>query len=385
MNSLQLILTNKRYFGPAWVFASLNIWFGTWAIYIPWVKDQLAIDKTQLGIALFFLSLGVFTVFPIAAKIINRIGVGRATKIGVLLCSLIAIFLLISPSYYLLILALYLFGAANGFLDISMNSLVTEIEISDNQYFMSAAHGFFSLGGVVAGLASFAIPYFDNPPLHMGVVVVLVLLVNSIFFNNYSGIESKPIEKKPVSLKLFKSLLLLCVISFVVMGAEGAVVDWSGLYLKEVTIAPEYLIGTGFLSFSAMMTLGRFLGDGISQRLGSYKTVLLGSFIAFGGFGIVLAQTTFTAILGFALIGLGLSVVVPEMFRLGGKVPGIVSAQGIALIAGSGYSGFLIAPPVLGYLAEQYSLVKSFTVLLVSVFVVVALSLLLIYKRKAYK
>ncbi len=84
MKSLQLILSNPRYFAPAWVFASLNLLFGTWAIYIPTIKEGLSIDKSQLGIAIFFLSLGVFTVFPIAAKIINKYGVGKVTWYGIL-------------------------------------------------------------------------------------------------------------------------------------------------------------------------------------------------------------------------------------------------------------------------------------------------------------
>ena len=92
MKSLRLILSNPRYFAPAWVFASLNIWFGTWAIYIPTVKEQLGIDKAKLGLAIFFLSLGIFTIFPVAARIVNYLGVGRATWYGVVGCSLFAFF-----------------------------------------------------------------------------------------------------------------------------------------------------------------------------------------------------------------------------------------------------------------------------------------------------
>ena len=157
MKSLRLILSNSRYFGPAWVFASLNILFGTWAIYIPTVKEALQIDKSELGIAIFFLSLGVFTIFPIASAIINRVGVGKATWYGVLLSCAAAILPLLAPSYYTLMAALFFFGASNGFTDIAMNTLVTEVEKKDDVKFMSSAHGFFSLGGVLAGLGSFMI------------------------------------------------------------------------------------------------------------------------------------------------------------------------------------------------------------------------------------
>ncbi|AWX45377.1 putative transporter [Flagellimonas maritima] len=364
MKSLKLIFSDPRYFAPAWVFASLNIWFGTWAIYIPTVKDKLDIDKADLGIAIFCLSLGVFAIFPLASKIINKLGVGKATWLGVVLSSITALFPLLVPNYYLLMVSLFLFGISNGLTDISMNTLVTEIEKEDKQNFMSAAHGFFSLGGVIVGLGSFLIPIIGNPALHMGVTVAIIFLINLLVCKNYKNIVSAPVDKEPFSLKLFKPLFLLGIIGFMAMGSEGAIVDWSGLYLKEVTLAPEVLIGSGFLAFSTAMTLGRFLGDGISARIGSIKIVALGSLIAILGYLLVLSEETILAIIGFALNGLGFSVIVPELFRIGGNVKGVDSAQGVSFIAGTGYTGFLLGPVILGFLAETASLKLSFILLL---------------------
>lgn len=364
MKSLRLILSNPRYFAPAWVFASLNIWFGTWAIYIPTVKENLGIDKSELGIAIFFLSLGVFTVFPIAAKIINRVGVGKATWYGVLLSSFTALWPLIAPNYYSLMASLFLLGASNGFTDISMNTLVTELEKEDKQNFMSAAHGFFSLGGVLAGLGSFFIVFLGNPELHMLLVVVAVFVINFLLYKNYFHITAAPIEKEPFSLRAFRPLLILGIVSFIVMGGEGAIVDWSGLFLKEVSHAPEVLWGLGFLAFSTTMTIGRFLGDSISQKIGSVKIVALGAVIAILGYLAVLTTQSYLAIVGFGLIGLGFSVIIPEMFRIGGNVKGIETSQGVSFIAGTGYAGFLVAPPILGFLADSASLILSFIVLL---------------------
>ena len=364
MKSLRLILGNARYFGPSWVFASLNILFGTWAIYIPTVKGVLGINNSQLGIAIFFLSLGVFSIFPFASTIINKIGVGKTTWYGVILSSLAAMLPLLSPSYYSLMVSLFMFGATNGFTDISMNTLVTEIEKKDKAKFMSASHGFFSLGGVLAGLGSFLIGPLGNPVLHMGMAVLLVLVVNFVFYKKFVSVVAEPIEKEPFSLGLFKPLMLLGIISFIAMGSEGAIVDWSGLYLKEVSIAPEALWGVGFLGFQITMTLGRFLGDGISNVMGSVKMVAIGTFLAVVGYVLVLTSNTYLAIAGFALCGLGFSVMVPEIFRIGGNVKGVDSSQGVAFIAGTGYAGFLCAPPILGFLAENYSLKLCFMVLL---------------------
>jgi len=384
MKSLRLILSNPRYFGPAWVFASLNMWFGTWAIYIPRVSVNLGIDKAELGFAIFFLSLGIFTIFPVAARIINRLGAGRATWYGVVLCSIFAFFPLVAPNYYTLMAALFFFGATNGITDIAMNTLVTEVEKKDGQNFMSAAHGFFSLGGVLAGMGSFLIGPLGNPALHMLGVIVIVFLINLRFRKYYFDVTAPPMEKEAFSLKLFRPLFLLGIVSFIVMGGEGAVVDWSGLYLKEISKAPEFLIGAGFLAFSVTMTLGRFLGDGISTRIGSVKIVALGSLIAILGYLGVLQSGTYVSLLGFALIGLGFSVIIPELFRIGGNIKGVESSQGVAFIAGTGYTGFLLAPPVLGYVGEQFSLKTTFAVLLIGA-VVVLLSTLLLRKREKRK
>lgn len=364
MKSLVLILSNPRYFGPAWVFASLNILFGTWAIYIPTVKENLGIDKASLGIAIFCLALGSFTSFPLASKIINKIGVGRATSIGVLLISISGILPLLAPNFYGLMLGLYLMGATHGFTDISMNTLVTEIEKEDKQNFMSAAHGFFSLGGVLAGLGSFLIPVIGNPVIHMSVAIALVLGINLIFYKKYRNVLAAPIEKEPFSFTLFKPLLVIGIVSFIIMGSEGAIVDWSGLYLKEISMAPELLIGSGFLAFSVTMTLGRFMGDNISAKIGSVQLVALGAFLSILGYILVLTTYTYLAIIGFAFIGLGFSAIIPELFRIGGNVKGVESSKGVSFIAGSGYSGFLLGPVVLGFLAERSSLKLSFITLL---------------------
>ena len=381
MKSLRLILSNPRYFGPAWVFASLNILFGTWAIYIPTVKEALAIDKSQLGFAIFFLSLGVFTVFPMASTIINRVGVGRATWYGVLCCCAAAIFPLLAPSYYTLMAGLFLFGASNGFTDIAMNTLVTEVEKEDKQNFMSAAHGFFSMGGVLAGLGSFLIGPLDNPVLHMGLAITLVLVVNLFFYKKFKNVVAVVVEKDRFSLKLFKPLMLLGLISFIAMGSEGAIVDWSGLYLKEISIAPEALWGAGFLGFQITMTLARFLGDGISAKVGSIKMVSYGTLLVMTGYGLVLTTGTYLAIVGFALCGLGFSVMVPEVFRIGGNVKGIESSQGVSFIAGTGYAGFLCAPPILGKIADNSSLITCFWILLCCALLILGATFIL-EKRK---
>ena len=125
------------------------------------------------------------------------------------------------------------------------------------------------------------------------------------------------------------------------------------------------------------MTTGRFVGDSISQRIGSVKIVVLGISIAIVGYFAVLSTFTTLTIIGFGLVGLGFSVIIPELFRIGGNVKGIESSQGVAFIAGAGYAGFLSAPPVLGFLAESSSLITAFIVLLCCAFLVLGATFLL--------
>jgi len=381
MNSLRLIFLNPKYFGAAWVFSSLNILFGTWAIYIPSVKHKLEIDNAELGFAIFFLSLGIFTVLPVASSLINKIGVGKATWYGVLCSSLAAILPLLAPSYVTLMVSLFIFGAVNGFTDIAMNTLVTELEKKDTSKFMSASHGFYSLGGVLAGVGSFLIGPIGNPILHMVITVALVVIINTIFYKYYYKIQAELQPKSSFSIKLFKPLMVLALISFVSMASEGAIIDWSGIYLNEITKAPETLWGLGFLGFQVTMTLGRFVGDAISGKIGSIKIILYGAILAILGYVLVLTVNTYLAILGFAVCGLGFSVMVPETFRIGGNVEGVDSSKSVSFIAGIGCTGFLSAPPILGFLAEEYSLKLSFWILVIAALFVLLLTFLMNAKK----
>lgn len=377
MKSLGLILRHRRYFAPAWAFMSLNLVYGTWAIYIPTIKAQLEIDKSALGIAIFFMAMGSFLILPIAPRINDYLGCGKATTYGILALGVLGILPFIAPTYPFLLGGLFLLGAAQGFLDISMNATVAEIERRDQVTLMTAMHGFFSLGGVLAGLGTFAIAWFTHAYEHMGVILVLMVLVNIFFFSAYKDITSPAKKESGFSAKHLKPLLLLGVISFVVMGSEGAIVDWSGLYLQEIVQLEDQWIGAGFLGFSIAMTTGRFFGDGISQRIGSEKILALGAAVAILGYTGVLQDQMIWSISGFTAIGLGLSVVIPELFRMAGRQKTISPSKAMAIVAGFGYSGFLTGPVILGFIAEGYGLHTSYYSLLGAIIAVLITALFL--------
>lgn len=370
LQSLLLILRNRRYLAPAWVFASLNIVTGTWVIYIPAVKEKLGIDDGQVGLALFAFSMGLLAIIPFSASITSKIGLGKATVVGISAFSLAMILPMVAATYVALCGALFLAGAMASLTDISMNALVSELEKEDDIHFMSAAHGFFSLGGVLgAGIGSLILPFFEVPAQHLMLVAIIVMATNALLAGAYWGQRSTEAEREEGGIKwqLIRPLFGLVLLAMLVMGSEGAIEHWSKLYLLEVVeVSSEQLAGFGFVAFSATMTLGRFLGDGISDRFGPYTLIVGGTGLAAVGFLSVLTATLWPAMFGFALIGLGFSVVIPEVFRLAGRAKNVSSAEGIAVVAGLGYVGFLASPALLGFLSDWSSLRLSFAALLVA-------------------
>lgn len=374
MRSLKLLFSNLRYFAPAWVFASLNIVIGTWVLYIPYIKLKLGLDDGQLGMVLFFLALGTLTMIPLSSKIIEKLGVGRSTIIGIILFSLLFLLPLVMPSYVSMCISLFIVGMGVSLTDISMNALVSQIEMEDDVHFMSVSHGFFSLGGVIgAGIGTVVITYFSVPIVHMLFVAFGVIITNLLICKAYYKERGRKSDREANTFRmsLLRPLVGLTVISFIIMGSEGAIEHWSKLYLQDIVIVnSERIAGLGFVTFSAMMTLGRFFGDSISHRYGPLVIIIGGCLISIIGYFAVLSTELTLSLVGFGLIGLGYSVIIPELFRLAGKTKGISSAEGISFVAGFGYLGFLMSPPLLGFLSSLESLKLSFTALLITTIIV---------------
>ncbi|MDB4402994.1 MFS transporter, partial [Algibacter sp.] len=224
-------------------------------------------------------------------------------------------------------------------------------------------------GGVLgATLGSILMPIFNLPVYHMLTISVFIILINLVLTKYYFSIseEQHSKETNTYSLKKIRPLIAIAFIAFVIMSSEGAIEHWSSLYLLEVVkITKQNLAGLGFIVFSVMMTIGRFFGDGISAKIGSIKIILLGCVLASIGYLCILVSQLIITVLGFAIVGLGLSVIIPELFRMAGKAKGVKASVGISIVSGIGFSGFLLGPVVLGYISNTYNLKISFLALLV--------------------
>lgn len=385
MNSLKLIITNKRYFSVVWVFCSLNIMIGTWVLYIPQVKEKLQLNDGQIGFALFCLALGLLFFIPIAPVVTKKIGLGKTTFFGICIFSIAFLGPLLANSYTLLCMALFLVGSFSGLTDIAMNTLVSEIEKKDKVNFMSSAHGFFSLGGAIGALTGTILLNVISIPLyHMLLMTSFVILSNLLWVKYYFNTTESEIEKQEGKhpIKYFKPLFILAFLAMIVMGNEGAIEHWTSIYLIEVVkVSAYHLAGLGFTIFSVTMTIGRFFGDGISAKIGSAKMIVLGCSLASFGYVFVLLGSLISSVLGFGVIGLGLSVIIPELVRLAGKTKGISASKGISFVSGVGFLGFLLGPIILGYISDSFHLTISFAFLLGIMLVAVATSIVKL-KRK---
>lgn len=377
MKSLQLILTNLKYFAPVWVFASLNMVTGTWVLYLPYIKTKFALNDGQIGLALFCLALGILVAIPLVPIITKKIGVGKSTFLGILMYALLFNLPLLVPSFTLLGVSLFFAGIFSGFTDVSMNALIATIENRDKTNFMSAAHGFFSLGGFLgAGVGSILIGIITTPFWHMFIIFGFVVLTNLLLARHYSHVKDAPIasKEKTGGLKKLRPLFVLAFVAFIIMCSEGAVEHWSNLFLFDVVKVSEGMAGLGFIAFSLFMTLGRFLGDGVSQKYGAIKVIVYGSAIALLSYLLILTSNLYISVIGFGILGLGLSVIIPELFRLAGRTKNIPTSVSISFVSGVGFLGFLVGPVIIGFISNMTNLIIGYVFLAILIVISLALT-----------
>jgi len=364
MNSIKFFYQNKKYFASAFLFFCFSLIFSTWVTYIPQIADKLLITEGKIGKAIFFSALGAFVMIRICRHIVDRVGVGKYTFFALIVYCIFFYGPFLAYSYNTLCLSLFFFGMASSSFAISLNSLTATIEKQDEIYIMSRSHAFWSIGGMIgAATGSFIAVLLHNPILHISILVAIILLIQfRIKFHYYHRIGEVLIKEKN-NKKNLKPLYVIAVVGLVMMVSEGAIADWSALYLKKIILLDMKYIGFGYAAFSSAMMIGRFTGDSLSKNLGSWQLITYSCLTGIVGFLLVLILNPVISILGFFVVGLGFSVVVPEVYRLASKVEGIKTSDGVSFIAATSNIGFLVGPVLLGFVAEFKSLHLSFMVL----------------------
>lgn len=332
----------------------------TWVSRIPSVKAALHLGDGVFGLCLFGSAAGSVIGIPVAGWCVTRYGSRRAciwTSLG--LCAALALpaFAFNAPSLFA---ALFVFGFMLGGNDVAMNSQAVSVENLLGSRTMSRFHAMFSLGGIAgASVGGWLAVNGISAREHLSAMAVGFLLLS--FATAPLLIEAaKPSPSHVERLRLRAmptALIALCAIGFCIFLSEGAIADWTAIYLRQVLFAGPGLAAMGYAVFSAAMTVFRLAGDSITNRLGFAWTVRGGALLAAAGLtSALLVRNPYWALPGFAMVGAGFSSIIPLVFAAGGRIRRIGEGAGVAAVSGLGYLGFLVGPTTIGLLSETFSL-----------------------------
>jgi len=347
-----------------------------WAPLVPLAKQRLGLDEGALGLLLLCLGLGSITAMPITGVLTTRIGCKAVITSSALLTLLTLPLLAVLDGWLAMAVAIAAFGAALGTLDVAMNIQAIIVERSSGKAMMSGFHGLYSVGGIAgAGLMSLLIgsgvmsPVVAAGSISAASLVLLVIALPSLLPYGDDSTETAPPFAWPKGIVLF--IGLLCFLCFLV---EGAVLDWSAVFLISERGSEVGLAGLGYAAFAVAMTIGRLLGDRLRTILGEQRVLISGGLLAAAGFLVVVLVPSVSAnLFGFLLVGAGASNVVPVLFSAAGRTRAMPAGLAVTAVTTLGYLGILAGPALIGLVAHLTELRVAFY-LLVAAMLFIAVS-----------
>ena len=330
----------------------------SWVPHIPAIKSRHMMSDGQLGFVLLSMAAGSVLALPAAGWLVGWLGSRVMTAVaGVALCLALPL-PVASPSVALLSLSLALMGACNGLLDVSMNAQAAEVEQRVGRPIMSSFHALFSLGGVGGALlAGGAMAVGVGDVAHVGVSAVVALSAAVVALPGLARSRAARDTASPVVARPSATLLTLGILALLGLMAEGAMADWSAVYLHDTLGSSPSVAALGFAAFSLTMAAGRLTGDVLVGRLGPRRVLRGSSAVAAVGLGTaLLLGHPAIGVVGCALVGLGIANIIPVLFSAAARVPGVPPGQALAAVATTGYLGFLAGPPLIGVVAEAAGL-----------------------------
>jgi MFS family permease len=356
---------NKQSFSIGLIFIAVGLLFGSWATFIPFVKHKFTLDDAQLGILLLSLPFGALTMNPVAAALVRKIGMQKTTVYGISFMLLAFSLLLNAPKVYFQSFFLFLCGCGISVTNVAMNTCVGAIEQHFKIKIMSTCHGMFSLGLMFGSICSSFFGGMGIVPGLFMIIVSSILLMVVIYAqqNIFQIVEEKHEESGNKSKFSFPtgSFLLMIIISLCTNITEGTMADWSAVFMRDVVKTNMYFEGWGMAGYSLFMALGRLLGDKIIPIYGANKVLFFGGLICIFGISIIiLFPYTFSAILGFSLVGAGVSCAAPILYASASRVPNMAKGSGLAVMNTFAMGGFLFGPVLIGFISKATTLSIAF-------------------------
>ena len=357
------------------IFLANGFGIGAWAAEVPRIKASLGLTDTALGIALFAFALGAIIAMPLAGQLAPRLGGNRAALLlGVIFAAMLSLPAL-APNLTVLFVVLLLLGASNGALDVSMNGFASVVETRWGTPIMSSFHAAWSAGGLL-GAASGAmlqkagigvIGGLAFPASLIGILII-VALVLGLRDRQLGDVQPAPAESGSSSGFAWPSagVMKLAMLAFLCMLVEGAVADWSAVYLHATLQREASAAALGYAAFALSMAACRMVGDLAVRHFGVSRVIAWGGLISVTGFALVLLwPTLLTACVGFAMVGIGIANIVPVIFSAAGRSTH-PPAVGMSMAATAGYGGFLVGPPFIGLGAGLVGLRAALCVLVLA-------------------
>lgn len=337
--------------------------FASWASRIPTIKSSLGISEGMLGTILLLMPVGQLATMTLSGRLVTKYGSKIIMQIASICYALVLCSIAFATDIYVLGACLLAFGVFGNMGNIALNTQAVSVENIYEKPIMSSFHGAWSLAGFFGALIGLATMQFDLSTFHHFLIILSLVIINWVI--NKSFLLQDPISEhtKKGMVKPDKQIIQLGIICFLVMATEGAMFDWSGVYFKEVVHAPEQWVTLGYTAFMIMMATGRFVGDWVIKQIGRQRTLQISGILMGSGLVIaVLFPQMIICTLAFMLIGIGVATVVPTVYSVAGQHQTIAPGQAIAMVSSISFFGFLIGPPLIGFIAEWLDLSYSFAI-----------------------
>jgi MFS family permease len=354
------------------IFLINGVLLSSWVPHIPLVQARLGLGEGLLGLALLATAVGAIVAMPVSGLLSSRLGSHHITLATALLFCVALPLPVLAPSFVTLALALFFFGACTGSMDVAMNAQAVAVENHLRLPIMSSFHGLFSVGGLLgSSVGGLLLSVGISPAVHVLVVSSLMLIATLMTAPGFLNKQHEAVHAGATFVLPKGPLLALGLLAFLILLAEGAMADWSAVYLRNALQTGPGLAAAGYAAFSLMMAVGRLTGDKLISQVGPVVMTRVTALIAALGLGLgLIIHHPIAAIIGFGCVGLGLSNLIPVLFSAAGNTPGVPASTGIAAVATAGYFGFLAGPPLIGAVAEVFGLPVALGMVAVAVFVV---------------
>lgn len=349
-------------------FANLGLIIGSWGVHIPSVKSRYALDERSLSLALLSMSVGSLLTLAIAGRVVGRLGARNTTVLaGWGFCLALTLSLLL-PGLWALLPLMVLFGASESVFDVAINAEGTTLETLSGRAVMSGFHGMFSLGAMGGSALTAALLRLGvAAPVQLGCIAATVAV--SILVSSRGMLETHPSSGDAQAHFAWPKGTLLLIGMLICFGmlAEGVMYNWSVLYVNQELHSPQERAALAYVAFAGATAAMRFAGDAVRARVSERVMLIAGpALAALAMLLVLLIARPWVAMVGFAIVGMGLATIVPILYNAATRVPGVSRAAAIASVSSIGYVGFMIGPPIIGAVAHATTLTIGMGTLIVA-------------------